>query len=173
MARPDIVRPPNDQLSVDEAIRLMKSGLAKALMETAAKYVIPIFWLAASGGKPMVIDSGSAFMLDCGEGPFVVTAYHVYQGYRASHERYPDAISMLGDVRFDLDARHIASDQACEVATFRICADDVSRLAKYAKEPLISGFPMAQIRPLARRRGETAPTDTEFLPLPSSSAATG
>ena len=35
------------------------------------------------------------------------------------------------------------------------------------------GFPMAQIRPLARRRGETAPTDTEFLPLPSSSAATG
>ena len=41
------------------------------------------------------------------------------------------------------------------------------------KEGLISGFPMAQIRPLARRRGETAPTDTEFLPLPSSSAATG
>ena len=41
------------------------------------------------------------------------------------------------------------------------------------REGLISGFPMAQIRPLARRRGETAPTDTEFLPLPSSSAATG
>ena len=132
MARPDIVRPPDDQLSVDEAIRFMKSGLAKALMETAAKYVIPIFWLAARGGKPMVIDNGSAFMLDCGEGPFVVTAYHVYQGYRASRERYPDAISMLGDVRFDLDARHIASDPAYDVATFRICADDVSRLSKYA-----------------------------------------
>ena len=42
-----------------------------------------------------------------------------------------------------------------------------------SKEGLISGFPMAQIGPLARRRGETAPTDTEFLPLPSGSAVTG
>ena len=53
------------------------------------------------------------------------------------------------------------------------CAKRVWVALGKTKEGLISGFPMAQIRPLARRRGETAPTDTEFLPLPSSSAATG
>jgi hypothetical protein len=115
---------------MDEAIRLMKGGLAKALMETAAQYVIPICWIAASSGKPLLIDSGSAFMLDCGAGPFMVTANHVYQGYHAARERYPDAICILGDIRFDLDARHIASDLAYDVATFRIQADESGKLSK-------------------------------------------
>jgi hypothetical protein len=33
------------QPSKGEAIRLMRGGSAKALMETAAKYVMPICWM--------------------------------------------------------------------------------------------------------------------------------
>ena len=37
-----------NQPSKDEAIRLMRGGLAKALMETAASYVTPICWITAN-----------------------------------------------------------------------------------------------------------------------------
>lgn len=120
------------QPSKDEAIRLMRGGLASALMETASKYVIPICWITARDRKPWIIDSGSAFILDCGAGPFMVTANHVYQGFLAARHQHPDAVCILGEMRFDLANRCIASDPAYDVATFRIDADEVGKLANYA-----------------------------------------
>lgn len=120
------------QPSKDEAIRLMRGGLAKALMETAAKYVMPICWITARDRKPWIIDSGSAFILDCGTGPFLVTANHVYQGFLVARQSYPDAVCILGELRFDLAGRCIASDSAYDVATFRIEADEIGKLANYA-----------------------------------------
>jgi hypothetical protein len=114
--------------SKEEAIRLLRGGLAKALMETAAAYVMPICWVAARDGKPWIIDNGSAFMLDCGSGPFLVTANHVYRGFLADRRRHPDAVCLLGDFRIDLASRCIASDSAYDVATFRIDADEVGKL---------------------------------------------
>jgi hypothetical protein len=120
------------QPSKDEAIRLTRGGLAKALMETAAKYVMPICWITARDRKPWIIDSGSAFILDCGTGPFLVTANHVYQGFLVARQSYPDAVCILGELRFDLAGRCIASDSAYDVATFRIEADEIGKLANYA-----------------------------------------
>jgi hypothetical protein len=54
----------------DEAIRLMRGGLAKAMRDLAASYVMPICWITARDRKPFNLDSGSAFLLDCGAGPF-------------------------------------------------------------------------------------------------------
>jgi hypothetical protein len=125
------------QPSRDDAISLMRGGLAKAMMETAASYVMPISWITGRDGKPSILDSGSAFLLDCGGGPFVVTANHVYRGFCAAKEEYSDAVCILGDVRFDLVARHIASDPVYDVATFRIAADEVDKLANYANGKII------------------------------------
>ena len=115
-----------------ESIRLMKAGLAAAMRETAAQYVMPIFWIAALNGKPDLIDSGSAFMLDCGRGPFVVTANHVYQRYRKAKQQRADTVCILGDLRFDLEARHVSSDPVYDVATFRIAPEEIRKLASYA-----------------------------------------
>jgi hypothetical protein len=126
------------QPSRDEAIRLLRGGLAAALRDTAARHVIPICWISARDGKPWLIDSGSAFMLDCGQGPFLVTANHVYQAYRTARTEYPDAVCVLGDVvRFDLDAHHIASDFAYDVATFRIESSVIGQLTGYANGKII------------------------------------
>lgn len=126
------------QPSMDEAIRLLRGGLADTLRDTAARYVMPICWIAARDRKPWVIDSGSAFMLDCGQGPFLVTANHVYQGYCAARAEYPDAVCVLGDVvRFDLEAHHIASDVAYDVATFRIEGSVIRQLTVYANGKII------------------------------------
>lgn len=120
------------QPSRDEANRLMRGGLAKALIETAAKYVMPVCWIAARDRKPWIIDNGSAFLLDCCAGPFLVTANHVYEGFRAARNHYPDAVCILGDLRFDLADRCIASDPIYDVATFRVAEDEIGKLANYA-----------------------------------------
>lgn len=127
-----------NQPSMDEAIHLMKGGLAEALRDIAARYVLPICWVSARDHRPWLIDSGSAFMLDCGQGAFLVTANHVYQGYRAARMEHPDAVCVLGDViRFDLEAHYIASDAAYDVATFRVDDSVIRRLTGYANGKII------------------------------------
>lgn len=121
-----------EQPTKEEAIQLMKAGLDMALTETAASYVIPVLWITARDGKPHILDNGSAFMLDCGQGPFLVTNNHVLEGYRVARETYRDTVCVLGDIRFDLQERLISGDCAWDIATFRITADEIDRLKTYA-----------------------------------------
>ncbi|EFI52994.1 hypothetical protein AfiDRAFT_0981 [Afipia sp. 1NLS2] len=125
------------QPSRAEAILLMRGGLAEAMRNIAANYVMPICWITAHDRKPLILDNGSAFLLDCGAGPFLVTANHVYQGFLAAKNEHPDAVCMVGDVRFDLADRHIASDSAYDVATFRVAHDEIGKLANYANGKII------------------------------------
>lgn len=121
----------------EEAIQLLRNGLARALMETAARYVMPICWIAARDRQPVILGSGSAFILDCGAGPFLVTANHVYEGYRASLVEHPDAVCLLGDLRFDLGERARHSDPNYDVATFDIDSEEISKLATYANGKMV------------------------------------
>lgn len=125
------------QPSRDEAILLMRGGLAEAMRNIAANYVMPICWITARDRKPLILDNGSAFILDCGAGPFLVTANHVYQGFLAAKNEHPDAVCMVGDARFDLASRHIASDSVYDVATFRVAHDESGKLANHANGKII------------------------------------
>jgi hypothetical protein len=118
------------QPSLPEAIELLRGGLADAITSAAANYVMPICWITSRDGRPWVLDNGSAFLLDCGSGPFLVTANHVYQGFCAARANYADAVCLVGDIRFDLDRRHIASDRAYDVATFGVTGEEVDALSR-------------------------------------------
>jgi hypothetical protein len=72
-----------------------------------------------------------------GTGPFLVTANHVYQGFLDAKNERPDAVCIVSDVRFDLAARHIASDPAYDIATFRVAHDEISKLANIANGKII------------------------------------
>lgn len=124
------------QLSRDEAIRLMRGGLANSMRDIAAKYVIPICWIIARDGKPFILDNGSAFVVDCGAGPFLVTANHVYLAFQSAKMQHADAVCIVGELRFDLLGRRIASDPAYDVATFRITQDEIKQLAGWGKTVL-------------------------------------
>lgn len=126
-----------NQLSREDAVRLMRGGLADAMRDIAARYVIPICWITARDGEPLILDNGSAFLLDCGTGPFMITANHVYQGFCAAKAKYPNTVCILGDIRFDPTVRCIASDPAYDVATFRVTPDERGKLAKYANGKLV------------------------------------
>jgi hypothetical protein len=125
------------ELDRDEAVQLMRGGLAKALQDAAAQYVMPICWVYADGGRPCIPDSGSAFVLDCGGGPFLVTAAHVYDGFRQVRAEHPDTVCILDGLKIPLHERLIASDPAYDVATFRLRADEIEALRRdHRKVPL-------------------------------------
>jgi hypothetical protein len=113
----------------DEAIGLLRGGLAKAMRDVAASYVIPICWITARERRPFILDNGSAFLLDCGAGPFLVTANHVYHGFLASKGEHADTVCIVGELRFDFIGRLIASDPAYDGATFRVTQDEIRKLA--------------------------------------------
>ena len=110
--------PPATQPSRDKAIGLIRGGLAKAMRDVAASDLVPIWWITARDRKPLILDSGSAFLLNCGAAPFLVTANHVYQDFLTAKEEHPDAVCIVGDLGFDLRDRLIAFDLAYDVATF-------------------------------------------------------
>ena len=115
---------------------MMREGLAEALQQAAANYVMPICWIRAEAGKPRIVDNGSAFLLDCGAGPYLVTAGHVYEGFCKDRKAHPDTACLLGDMRFDPESRCIAHDAVYDVATFRISPDEVQALRSNRKHVL-------------------------------------
>ncbi|WP_170302858.1 trypsin-like peptidase domain-containing protein [Reyranella soli] len=125
-----------DQPTRQEAEQLLRSGLAKAMRETAAQYSVPLAWVYADQGRPVVPSNGSAFLLDCGEGPFLVTADHVLAGFLKDKADHADAKAILGETVIPLDERIIARDRAHDVATLRVTAVEVADLKRYGKVPL-------------------------------------
>jgi hypothetical protein len=124
--------------SREEAVAMMKSGLAKTLQEVTALYVMPLCWIHAEHGKPVIADNGSGFLLDCGKGPFLVTCNHVYEGFIAARAQRPDTICLVGLSKFPLSDRLIAADKSCDIATFRLTADELATLratGKYQSNP--------------------------------------
>jgi hypothetical protein len=118
----------------DEAIALFRKGLDQALQMAAAQYVMPICWVSAEKGRPLILGNGSAFMVDAGAGPFLVTANHVYAEFCAARAARPDTVCLLGDMaRFPLDQRLIASDSVYDVASFRVAAQEVEGFRRYGK----------------------------------------
>lgn len=125
-------------LSAEEAKSLLKGGLAKALQEAAALYVIPIWWIREQDGKPLILGNGSAFMLKISEEkPFLVTAGHVYAEFLSTRLKYPDTVCILGNIQFSFDERQLlAKDEAYDVATFQINSEEILSLKKYGKVPI-------------------------------------
>jgi hypothetical protein len=117
-------------------MRLVKGDFGRALQATAAQYAMPIAWVIAEDGLPVVLANGSAFILDCGQGPFLVTARHVLEGFRQARARHPDAVCIVEVLRFDLLERLIGEDPAYDVATFTITADELGQLKASGKIPL-------------------------------------
>jgi hypothetical protein len=113
-------------LTREQAISFLKVGFGKALMDAAALYVLPLVFIAAEKKFPLILDSGSAYMLDCGSGPFSVSAGHVFAGFQQYKSERPDTICLVGEQRFPLAERLIAIDPVRDVATFRLTTENVA-----------------------------------------------
>ncbi|MCK1455199.1 hypothetical protein IVB36_31080 [Bradyrhizobium sp. 35] len=75
---------------------------------------------------------GSMFFLDCGRGPFAVTAAHVYEGFLEDRAERRVRGCQIGNVGFNPEERLIASgkNQGIDIATFRVTPEEIAATGK-------------------------------------------
>jgi hypothetical protein len=123
-----------NSLSDEEKREVAGSEFARRLHDSGAAHITWIFWRGPHRiiGAPPIVHNASAFVLDCGRGPFVVTAGHVFSQFIADKRRASCLGSQIGNVEFDLERRLIDSghDRRIDIATFHIEPNEVAALGK-------------------------------------------
>ena len=121
-------------MTPEEAKVLLAGDFGKELHKNACAYCHPIFWAVRDKeGFWKIQANGTAFVLDCGKGPFLVTAAHVYEGYLSDLGKFPRRVfGSLGSVPFRMEQRLIAclGWKRLDVATFTISDRDIVESGK-------------------------------------------
>ncbi|PIF13352.1 S1 family peptidase [Janthinobacterium sp. 13] len=116
----------------DEAIVLLSGEFGKQLLRGVMNYTTPVSWGIIETGIWKIHGNGTAFLLNCGQDSFLVTAAHVYEGYLDAQKKYPQLRSYVGDIEFCFTDRlicHLGSS-ILDIVTFRITTDEIARLKK-------------------------------------------
>ena len=100
--------PGNGDITKEEAIELCRGPFGKVMRELAASYVAPVFWEERNKEGRIRLRNGTMFFLDAREGPFAVTARHVYQGHCVAKNDFPETTCQLGNLPFDPEERLIS-----------------------------------------------------------------
>ena len=125
----------------EKAQRLFSGDFGKRLLRAACEYSIPIFWSSLKKGKWSVDSNGTAFILDCGKGPFLVTAAHVYESYLKRLSEGIDVWPQINDITFQMEERVIGylGSETLDIVTFTISSKEIGlikrRVLKGNKSP--------------------------------------
>lgn len=122
-----------NSLSVERKMEIMAGGLAIRLLEEGLLYVMPIFWLGVDEQAGAKLTNGTAFLVDCGQGVFAVTAAHVYTAYCEAKHSSRELACQIGDMLFDPKAHLIDCDDrdgGSDIATFWLSPEDVVKINK-------------------------------------------
>lgn len=108
-------------MDIIEAARVMRSGLGRAEGEFASSITAPIYWADRAQIDKGPIANGTVTFLDCGKGPFAVTAAHVLldqkSGALSLKSAGVDLVTQVGNLVVDIRARLIDFDAAVDLAT--------------------------------------------------------
>jgi hypothetical protein len=95
-----------------------------------------LWWLwrrqARDASTPLESRQGSMFFLDCGRGPFAVTAAHVFDAFLDDRQTHRVRSCQIGNVEFNPEERLIASgtSRGIDIATFRVTTDEIAATGK-------------------------------------------
>jgi hypothetical protein len=118
----------------ESALALLAAGYGRELQAASYRLTAPVCW-ASTGAASPVFNNGSIFFLNCGYGPFAVTADHVYAGYLKRRHDEPGLVSQIGRLAFPLDERLIDRDESLDVATFHITEGEIERTTTWLHRP--------------------------------------
>lgn len=128
------------RMSPEVAKQLLAGEFGRRLLQSAGAFSLPIFWTARDGvGDWKIKHNGTAFLLDCGQGPFVVTAAHVYEGYLQDLEKQR-VLCWLSTLPFPLEKKVIChlGHRVIDIATFRIDSSHVDEIQECGKRVLVA-----------------------------------
>ena len=136
--------------------------------DSGAEHVL--WWLWRTQEKdaytPLKPSQGSIFLLDCGRGPFAVTADHVFEQFLEDRAERRVRSRQIGNIGFNPEERLIARGKhlGLDIATFRVTAEEIAATGKrivqgtdgvwppppnVAEAVFFGGFPGAERLPLA------------------------
>jgi hypothetical protein len=121
-------------LSEAERKSLPIRNFSRARHDDGGGYVTWLLWSVQEKDKPTPLEfrQGSVFFLDCGRGPFAVTAGHVFDQWVRDRAERRIRGYQIGNLGFDLEERLIDSgaDRKIDIATFRISPAEIAALDK-------------------------------------------
>jgi hypothetical protein len=112
---------------------------------SGAVYVSWLFWRYQSKviDTPLLPRQGSVFFLDCGRGPFAVTAGHVFERFVEDRQSRRVRSCQIGNIEFDPEERLIGrgSHLGLDIATFRVTPDEIAAVGKRAVQGVDGAWP--------------------------------
>jgi hypothetical protein len=118
----------------EHALALLAAGYGRELQEASYRLTAPLCWANPGVASP-AFNNGSIFFLDCGHGPFAVTADHVYAGYLRRKQEEPGLVCQIERLAFQPEERLIDRDERLDVATFHITESEIERTTKWLHQP--------------------------------------
>jgi hypothetical protein len=115
--------------SRDEAVALLQSGLAEYELGLVAGITAPIFW-ACEINSVYVTKNGSCFFANCGRGPLMVTAAHIYEQFKIDSEQHNIVASQVGNAAFPLQDRLIESIIDLDIAMFDLTPNELLKIKR-------------------------------------------
>jgi hypothetical protein len=109
---------------------------ARRLHDSGGEHVTWLIWHYQTNSiwtPPMALwQQGSVFFLDCGRGPFAVTAGHVFEQFVEDRAKRRVRGCQIGNIAFNPEERLIARgrDLGLDIATFRVTHDEIAGTGK-------------------------------------------
>ncbi len=153
----------------EKAVPRKQREFGRETLRAAASLVAPIYFAPRDGAGNNAINNGTIFFLDLGQGPFGVTADHVLRAFLNRKQAEPGLRCQIAELPFEPEDRLIDRDDYRDIATFRIEAEELSRLGNAVHRPryrwppkppergqgvLFAGYPGCERRLVGRRKVE-------------------
>lgn len=130
-----------NQMTDDERKTALEGGIGQLFSEMANRHVTWIWWTRDTPYSTDILGHGSAFILERGSGPMLVTAAHVYRKYLAHQREYGPlycqvantCVRDLSKLLIACGNLHIPLDESGpepDIATFRMNPAAVGRVGK-------------------------------------------
>lgn len=130
-----------NEMSDEERKALLAGGLGQMFSKMASRHVTWLWWTRDTPELTDILGHGSAFILDRGQGPMLVTAAHAYREYLAHQREHGSLYCQVGNTRVrDLSRLligcgnlHVPLGEPApetDIATFRMNPAAVGRVNK-------------------------------------------
>jgi hypothetical protein len=110
------------------------TDFSRSLHGSGGEYVAWMLWSTQERARPtpLAYRQGSVFFLDCGPGPFAVTAGHVFEQFMKDRTELRVRGCQIGNVGFNPEERLIdwGRDRKIDLATFRITPEEIAEVGK-------------------------------------------
>nr|WP_210345462.1 hypothetical protein [Bradyrhizobium diazoefficiens] len=117
----------------------------RRMLDSGAEHVTCLVWRYQSKTieTPLLARQGSMFFLDCGRGPFAVSAGHVFEQFVEDRAKRRMRSCQIANIPFNPEERLITwgRDLGLDIATFRVTPEEIAATGKKVVQGIDGAWP--------------------------------